>query len=443
MKFQNAKYLLFIWASCLLNRQNIFAQSPDSPTAETLANIRAVENNLAGIHEPEKDSAWNILSRMNHYNIKGVSIAVIHNYEIEWARGYGWANEAARRPVTPGTRFQAASISKSLNAVGVLKLAQENKLDLYADINQYLTGWKFPYDAKSNGKKISTIELLSHTAGLNVHGFEGYQTGTPLPTIVQILNGQPPANSAAIRSTTEPGLRSEYSGGGITISQLIVMDITRAPYAQFMQDEVLLPLGMTGSSYEQPSTTDSNLLATGYRANGDEVSGKYHVYPEQAAAGLWTTPTDLSKYIIETQLAWVGKSSKVLNQIMTHLRLTPYGDKHAALGVFIDSTDGRVDFQHGGANEGFRCQYLGSLSGGDGVVIMVNSDNSAIIPEIINSISKVYHWKGLAIYHVSQNKPAYSYLWISAAIMLLLSAGFLIIRRNIRKEQKKRSENIL
>jgi CubicO group peptidase (beta-lactamase class C family) len=436
MKSRKPKYLLFIWIFLLLTGLKIFGQSADSPTAEILKNIHAVENNLAGIDGTEKDSAWNILSRMKHYKIKGVSVAVIHNYKIEWAKGYGWADENTRIPVSPETRFQAASISKSLNGVGVLRLAEENKLDLQADINQYLTSWKFPYDAKSKGKRISTIELLSHTAGLNVHGFEGYQMGTTLPTIVQILNGQPPANSDAIRSMTEPGLRSEYSGGGITISQLIVMDITRIPYAQFMKDEVLTPLGMTGSSYEQPAHIDSNLLATGYRENGDEVQGKYHVYPEQAAAGLWTNPTDLSKYIIETQLAWEGKSAKVLNQTMTHLRLTPVGDAHAALGVFIDRTDSAVYFQHGGANEGFRCQYAGSLSGGDGLVIMVNSDNGSIIPEIVNSISRVYHLKGLAIYHVNQKKPGFSFLWTSAAILILLSTGFMIIRRNKRRRIK-------
>jgi CubicO group peptidase (beta-lactamase class C family) len=232
----------------------------------------------------------------------------------------------------------------------------------------------------------------------------------------------------------EPGLRSEYSGGGITISQLIVMDITRMPYAQFKRDEVLVPLGMTASSYEQPAKTDSNLLATGYRENGDEVPGKYHVYPEQAAADLWTNPTDLSKYIIETQLAWEGKSAKVLNEAMTQLRLTPNVDAHSALGVFIDSAEGVVHFQHGGANEGFRCQYIGSLSGGNGLVIMVNSDNGAIIAEIINSISRVYHWKGLVVYHVNQN-PVSSVLWTSAALLILLSSSILIIRRNRRKRK--------
>ncbi|HET7003260.1 MAG TPA: serine hydrolase domain-containing protein, partial [Puia sp.] len=208
-----AKYFSLIWVLYLVFGQKICAQSPDSPTTEILKNIQSVENNLSGTDGAGKDSAWNILSRMNHYNIKGVSIAIIHNYKTEWVRGYGLADEASHRAVTPETRFQAASISKSLNAVGILKLAQENKVDLQADINQYLTDWKFPYDAKANGKKISTIELLSHTAGLNVHGFPGYERGTPIPTVVQILDGQPPANSPAIRSVTEPGLRSEYSGG--------------------------------------------------------------------------------------------------------------------------------------------------------------------------------------------------------------------------------------
>ncbi|MDP9042442.1 MAG: serine hydrolase, partial [Bacteroidota bacterium] len=159
--------------------------------------------------------------------------------------------------------------------------------------------------------------------------------------------------------------------------------------------EVLRPLGMNGSSYEQPNRGNPVLLATGYNMNGEEIRGKYHLYPEEAAAGLWTNPTDLGKYIIETQLAYEGRSAKVLNQQMTQLRLTPYGNEHAALGVFLDNLDSTKYFQHGGANEGFRCQYFGSLSGGNGLVIMVNSDNGAIIAEIVNSIAKVYHMKGL------------------------------------------------
>jgi CubicO group peptidase (beta-lactamase class C family) len=394
---KNDKVFCYLFAIVVFNltATNMHAQSVVASSPEILNKINQVENNLIGTIMMEGDSQWTIQSRMNYYKIKGVSVAVIHDYKIEWAKGYGWADDSAKTPVTVKTLFQAASISKSLNGVGVLKLAQDNKLDLYTDINQYLTSWKFPYDSVSKNNKISTINLLSHTAGLNVHGFAGYARGEAIPTILQILNGIPPANSEAIRSMIAPGLLSEYSGGGITISQLIVMDITHKPYPEYMYDNVLKPLGMTASSYEQPNKSNPVLLATGYKMDGQEISGKYHIYPEEAAAGLWTNPTDLGKYIIETQLAWQGKSAKVLNQQMTKLRLSPYQNKSAALGVFIDSTNAGNYFQHGGANEGFRCQYYGSLSVGDGLVVMVNSDNGAIIQEIVNSIAKVYHMEGL------------------------------------------------
>ncbi|MET3978653.1 CubicO group peptidase (beta-lactamase class C family) [Mucilaginibacter sp. UYP25] len=361
-------------------------------------NINLVEKNLVGLIQTEGDGPWTIQDRMVHYKVNGISIAVIRNYKMEWTKGYGFADATRKVPVTDKTLFQAASISKSLNGVGILKLVQDGKLDPDRDINQYLTTWKFPYDTVAKGKIINTKNLLSHTAGLTVHGFEGYSTKDTLPTIVQILNGKKPANSDPVRSMFAPGLRSEYSGGGITVSQLMLMDISRQPYDQFMYQNVLKPLGMVSSTYAQPPVdVKPELLAKGYRGDGSEMKSKYNVYPEQAAAGLWTNPADLSKYIIETQLALQGKSSKVLNQANTKLRLTPYMDKSAALGVFINDMDGTKYFEHGGANEGFRCQYFGSLEGGNGVVVMVNSDDGAIMNEIINSVAKVYNFKGL--YH--------------------------------------------
>ncbi|MGH2648894.1 MAG: serine hydrolase, partial [Ginsengibacter sp.] len=222
----------------------------------------------------------------------------------------------------------------------------------------------------------------------------GYERGDTIPTIEQILDGKRPANSPPVRSMFEPGLRSEYSGGGITISQLIVTDITGEPYATYMQKNVLDPLSMTMSSYMQPpAKSEEKFLATAYRGDGKEIKGKYHIYPEQAAAGLWTNPTDLSKYIIETQLSLQGKSNKMLNTEMTKLRLTPYIDSSAALGVFILEKGGMKYFSHGGANEGFRSQYYCSFDGGNGVVIMVNSDDGSIINEIINSVATIYKWK--------------------------------------------------
>jgi CubicO group peptidase (beta-lactamase class C family) len=385
-------FLLALIASAL----TAFSQQY-SPEIE--AKIKQVEQNLATRFFIAGRPKPTLQERMAYYHINGVSIAVVHNYKIEWARGYGWADSAEQRPVTPQTLFQAASISKSLNGVGVLRLAQEGRLDLYADIDNYLTGWKFPYDSLSKGKKITVANLLSHTGGLTVHGFPGYAVGDSIPTVEQILDGKRPANSPAVRSMYEPGLKSEYSGGGTTISQLIVMDITHEPYDRYMHDKVLMALGMTSSFYTQPAPANEHpLLATGYRMNGQPIEGKYHTYPEEAPAGLWTNPTDLCKYIIETELSYEGRSAKVLDQKFTQLRLTPYIDKSAALGVFIDDRQGTRYFQHGGANEGFRSQYFGLIDGGEGVAVMVNSDNGGIIPELVDDVADVYNWKGF-------NKP--------------------------------------
>jgi CubicO group peptidase (beta-lactamase class C family) len=378
----------------ILSTVSISCQKKKYP-ADIEEKIKLVESSLAGWVQTGNNDIWSLAERMKKYNINGVSIAVIHNYRIEWARGYGFADVSENRPVTEKTLFQAASISKSLNSVGVMKLVQEKKLDLTSDINNYLVTWKFPYDEKSKGKKITLTNLLSHTAGLTIHGFPGYAKGDTLPTLTQILDGKKPANTVAVRSSTEPGKSVIYSGGGTTISQLIVMDVTQEPYDLFMQKNVLEPLGMTSSSYNQPPPEKKkSLLATGYKADGKEVPGKYHIYPEKAAAGLWTNPSDLCKYIIETQLSYQGKSSKVLTPEMTRLRLTPVMED-AALGMFVNSrvTGSLKYFNHNGGSEGFSCTAIGCRDNGEGVVIMTNSDNRSLLEEIANSVATVYKWK--------------------------------------------------
>ena len=382
-------FLLLLIISGSLNLQ---AQNKDSKV-ESL--IKQVENSLSPtIIYGDTIPKNNLEARMKELGIKGLSIAVIQDYKIQWAKAYGWADEASGRKVTTETRFQAASISKSLNSLGVLKLVEEKKLDPEADINQYLKKWKFPYDSLSNGKKINTFKLLSHTAGLTVHGFPGYKITDTLPSLPQILDGKKPANTSAVRAAFEPGLKFQYSGGGTTISQLLIEDITGQDYALYMQEKVLKPLGMKNSSYQQPPVTKAE-LATGYYAqNGTPVKGNFHIYPEQAAAGLWTTPSDLARYIIECQLAYQGKSKKVLSQAMMQKRMTPYIDSVAALGVFIQKKAGITYFNHNGGNEAFLCTSYGSLENGKGMVIMINGDNYNIIAELTNSIAQVYQWEG-------------------------------------------------
>jgi CubicO group peptidase (beta-lactamase class C family) len=383
---------LFSIFSFLIISSALFPQTNYSP--ETLEKIREVENTITGNLVLNNERPNTIAERMAKYKINGLSIAVIDDYKIAWAKGYGWADEEEKRPVTTETLFEPGSISKTLNAVGILKLAQDKKLDLYTDINTYLSSWKFPYDSLSKGKKITLADILSHTAGLSVHGFPGHDIKGPIPTVFQVLDGKEPSFTPAVRSMFEPGLKFQYSGGGTTISQVLLTDVTKQPYDVWMYENVLKPIGMVNSSYSQPPAKNKRqLCASGYDEDGKKISHKFHVYPEQAAAGLWMTPSDLCNYIIDMQLAYKGGQSKVLNPEMVKLHLTTYHNEETAMGTFIEDHDGVKYFQHGAGNDGFCGQFYGSLDNGSGIVIFMNNDNPRLLYEVINSVAKVYNWK--------------------------------------------------
>ncbi|MBD2757240.1 serine hydrolase [Spirosoma validum] len=383
--------ILLVWlASCL----NTFGQKTTYSKA-VLAKIHQVEQHLAANVRTPSDKDWTLQERLAYYRIPGISVAVIHNYQVEWAKAYGFADVAQQNPATSETRFQAGTLGQALNGVGMLTLVQDKKIDLFADINQYLTTWKFPYDSVTNGKKINTANLLSHTAGLPFLRFSGYTVNEVLPTIPQILDGHKPANSPAVRSRFAPDLRSLYSGGGLVITQQLLQDVTHQPYDQYMQERVLKPMGMIHSSFSQPPVQSSQ-LATGYDLDNNEIAGHYKLFPEQAAGGLWTTPTDLARYVVETQLAYRGNSSNVLTSDLTRLRLTPYVDSSFAMGVQLITRGTERYFTNETYGAGFSAVYYGSLTNGNGLVILANSDNASvnIIPELMNSIARVYNWPG-------------------------------------------------
>jgi len=373
----------------------------------TVEKIKAVENNLGGWVKITDSAGWNIYDRMAYYHLNGLSIAVIDNYKIVWAKAYGWADTAEKRRVTTSTLFQPASVGKSIHAVATMTLVQEGKLDLNRDIDDYLRTWKFPYDTVSHGKKITTLELLGHMAGLSVHGFDGYKWGAPLPNVIQILNGQPPANNEAVRSVFEPGKRFEYSGGGYTISGLVDQDIAGQPYAQYVAQTVFKPLGMKNTFYQSQLTEkEKSNLATGYRYDQQAIGCKYHIYPEEACgAALWSTPTDMAKFLVELQLSLNNKSNKILSAAGINELFTPQSKEGNALGFFIEKKGDETYFHHDGLNEGFVADYTASLQGGKGVVIMANTDLAAYIDiteEITNSVATVYGWKGFYMPVVKQ-----------------------------------------
>ena len=340
------------------------------------------------------EPAWTIQDRMKHYKAPGVTVAVINNFKVEWTKAYGLKDVETNEPVTTETLFQAGSISKSVAAMVALKKVQDGKISLDEDINRRLVSWKLPENEFTATKKVTLANLLTHTAGLTVHGFPGYAVGTSIPTLPQILDGAEPTNTAPVRVDLQPGTKFRYSGGGTTIAQLAIMDIEKKPYPEIAKETVLGPLGMTNSTYAQPLPDDwRKKAASGHRGNGNPVAGKIHIYPEMAAAGLWTTPTDLAKFGIEVQLSLAGKSNKVLSKETTDKMATPFIEDHIAMGFFLEKHGNAVYFGHGGADEGFRAELLVHKTKGYGAVVMVNSDNGAIIREILRGIAHEYGWE--------------------------------------------------
>ena len=355
--------------------------------------IKRVEQGLLPAVLVKGDPSWSIEERMKHYKVPGLSIAVINNHKIDWARSYGVTDIETRVPVATETLFQAGSISKPVAAMVALKKVEQGKIALDENINNKLTSWKLPDNEFTAKKKVTLANLLSHTGGLTVHGFPGYAVNERIPTLPQVLDGAEPANTAPVRVDMEPGTKFRYSGGGTTIAQLAIMDIEKKPFPQIADDTVLKPLDMTNSTYSQPLPDDwRKKAASGHRPDGNLVEGKIHIYPEMQAAGLWTTPTyDLAKFAIEVELSLAGRSNKVLSKEMATKMVTPFMEE-VGLGFFVEKHGQALYFGHGGADEGFRAELLMNKDKGYGAVVMANSDNGQILREVLRSIAREYAW---------------------------------------------------
>jgi len=330
--------------------------------------------------------------RMAELKIPGASVAVINGGAVEWAKGYGVIETGASTPVTPRTLFQAASISKSIAALAALLLVEQGKLSLDEDVNMRLKSWKVPDNEFTRTEKVTLRRLLSHTAGLTVHGFGGYPADAPVPSVVQVLDGQKPANSEAVRVEAVPGSRMSYSGGGFTVMQQLVTDVAGKPFPALLSELVLKPLGMDDSTYEQPlPSARRSDAASGHLSDGRLLPGRFHIYPEMAAAGLWTTPTDLARFLIEIQRALQGRSSVISKEtarLMTTIVMDGYG-----LGLSLQGTGPSATFGHGGSNEGFKCSMAAFIESGQGFVVMTNGDRGGWLDaEIRRAVAREYGW---------------------------------------------------
>lgn len=328
-----------------------------------------------------------VTALMKRHKVPGVSVAVVQDGKIAWARGWGVKAADAKDPVDADTLFQAASISKPVAAFGALRLVDDQRLALDEDVNAGLRSWKLPESELTAAKKVTLRMLLSHTGGLGVHGFRGYMPGEDVPTLPQVLDGAKPANSPAVRVAAAPGTSFKYSGGGYCIVQLMMTDAAGKPFPEILRERVLEPLGMKRSTFEQPLPEARRAAAArGHLADGTRLpKGDWAIHPEMAAAGLWTTPSDLSRFAMAIQ-----KRDKLLSEGMHKELLTPQAGGPTGLGLFLQEP-GR--FRHNGSNAGFRCLLVGCRETGQAAVIMTNADSGGQVhQELIGAIAREYGW---------------------------------------------------
>jgi len=340
-----------------------------------------------------------LAARMAALRVPGVGIAVIHHGRIDWARGFGQA-KIGGAPVAADTLFQAGSISKVVAAFGVLCLSQEGRLDLDADVDRYLAGWKIPDSAFTGREMVTLRRLLGHCAGVSGAAFGGYSTKAPIPTVQEILEGSPPAKSPPVVVDHLPGEAWQYSDGGYLVIQKAVADSTGTSFSRLMQDVVLGPLGMDHSTYFQPLPPERlGEAATPYlglhRSAPEALPGGPLVFPETAAKGLWTTPTDLARFAVELQASLSGHGRRLLSAASAMEMLTPgLGDQ--GLGPEIGGTPARRFFSEEGANLGYRCEMVAYLDG-EGAVVMTNSDSGdPLVDQVLASVATEYGWPDFA-----------------------------------------------
>jgi CubicO group peptidase (beta-lactamase class C family) len=338
---------------------------------------------------------------LDEFGVPGASWVVFDDGAVTEAGTAGVLEAGSTEPVTETSLFQAASISKPIAVLAMLRLVDRDLLDLDEDVNRKLSSWQVPPTGRWQ-PVVTLRQLASHSAGLTVSGFPGYERDVPLPTTLQILDGVPPATNVGVRVDLMPGTQFRYSGGGTTVIQQLLEDVTGTPFRELLRELVLDPLDMRDSDYAQPLPPELHeRAASGHDDGGRSLDGKWEVYPQLAAAGLWTTPRDLAKFAIEVQRAYAGAHDALLSPELAREMLTPQiaaaerlgGLSHLGLGLFLDGSGER--YGHSGGNAGFCCHLLGYRDSRQGAVVMTNGDAGMwVVLRAFAQIASTYGWHG-------------------------------------------------
>lgn len=334
-----------------------------------------------------------LTERMDECHTPAISIAIIENFKICEVFTHGVERRTIKEKVTMDTLFQAGSISKPIFATAVMRLVERGTLDIDTDISEYLVGYDVPtYDNQKH--KITLRQILSHHAGLNLHGFAGYQQGQRIPKVEQILNGAFPSNNIKLKLIKNPGTGFQYSGGGYVLAQKIVTDVCKRDFCDLMNDLVLSPFSMTHSTYSQPLSNDQhNEIAFGYNLHNLQLPGGYNIMPELSATGLWTTPSDLARFGIEIMKALKSESKYLAKNTAELMTTKAYENSPYGMGLAVDQCKKGLTFGHGGSNFGYHSNMCFCTDEGSGIVVMQNSDiGIGICDEVTNAFKEICDW---------------------------------------------------
>lgn len=334
---------------------------------------------------------WTPQERMAANNVPGMAVVVIDDGEIILSKGYGILSAGGAEAVDEDTVFSVGSVSKLINAALILRLVDAGKLDLDADVNGILRRWQVPASPFTASEKVTLRRLLSHTSGLSQHGFPDFNPGEALPTIIQTLNGQSPAKHEPVKLLFEPGSQMKYSGGGITVSQLVVEEVTGLSYDEAARQYVFAPLKMTRSSFENPLPVEHGNIAKAHNREGrtQALPRGYESMPEQAASGLWTSAKDMGLFLSAMLERRDFLSPEMWDQMLSRAPNSWHG-----LGPRLNGAGEMAVFHHGGSNNSYQAWFEGQPSNKDGLVVLTNGSGGRMLAyEYRDAVERALGWR--------------------------------------------------
>lgn len=361
-------FILFLTGAALISCKQNKASSKALAAIENPINTSEVKND---------NLDQEVKALMAEYNIPGVNMALLGNGRINSTRNYGVLQKGKKDLINDETMSSVGSISKVINAILILKLVNEGQLNLDKNVNDYLINWKVKENAHTKDNPVTLRRILSHTAGFSVSGFEDYLPLEEIPNIIQILNGEKPAKNTKVEVVFPVGSKYEYSGGGITVSQKVVEDVTGLSYAEAARQILFEPLNLGRSSYENPLPSSYQNVAKAHDENGNPIAlpRGYETMPEQAASGLWTTPTELAKLLSVFIPTSDAKTVDFLSPKIVKDMVTPQTPGKYGLGPKIIENKGFKLIEHGGANDSFKAIFCFYPEKNVGYIVFANGSN--------------------------------------------------------------------